>query len=59
MLQVSGIHSYYGQAHILADVSLQVNAGEVVVLLGRNGAGKSTTLKSIIGLVRPKSTAEA
>ncbi len=54
MLKVSGINSYYGQAHILADVSLEVNAGEVVVLLGRNGAGKSTTLKSIIGLVRPK-----
>jgi branched-chain amino acid transport system ATP-binding protein len=55
MLKVSDIHSYYGQAHILAGVSLEVNAGEVVVLLGRNGAGKSTTLKSIIGLVRPKS----
>ena len=55
MLKVRAIHSYYGQAHILADVSLDVNAGEVVVLLGRNGAGKSTTLKSIIGLVRPKS----
>ena len=55
MLKVRGVHSYYGQAHILADVSLDVNAGEVVVLLGRNGAGKSTTLKSIIGLVRPKS----
>jgi branched-chain amino acid transport system ATP-binding protein len=55
MLKVSSINSYYGQAHILADVSLDVNAGEVVVLLGRNGAGKSTTLKSIIGLVRPKS----
>jgi branched-chain amino acid transport system ATP-binding protein len=54
MLKVSGINSYYGQAHILVDVSLEVNAGEVVVLLGRNGAGKSTTLKSIIGLVRPK-----
>jgi branched-chain amino acid transport system ATP-binding protein len=54
MLKVSAINSYYGQAHILADVSLEVNAGEVVVLLGRNGAGKSTTLKSIIGLVRPK-----
>ena len=53
MLTVNNIHAYYGQAHILADVSLQVNAGEVVVLLGRNGAGKSTTLKSIIGLVRP------
>ena len=53
MLAVAGLHSYYGQAHILADVSLEVGAGEVVVLLGRNGAGKSTTLKSIIGLVRP------
>jgi branched-chain amino acid transport system ATP-binding protein len=54
MLKVVNINSFYGQAHILADVSLEVNAGEVVVLLGRNGAGKSTTLKSIIGLVRPK-----
>ena len=54
MLRVSGIHSYYGQAHILSDVSLDVGGGEVVVLLGRNGAGKSTTLKSIIGLVRPE-----
>jgi len=53
MLKVKDIHAYYGQAHILADVSLEVNAGEVVVLLGRNGAGKSTTMKSIIGLVRP------
>jgi len=53
MLTVREIHAYYGQAHILSDVSLEVNAGEVVVLLGRNGAGKSTTLKSIIGLVRP------
>ena len=53
MLTVRDIHAYYGQAHILSDVSLEVNAGEVVVLLGRNGAGKSTTLKSIIGLVRP------
>ena len=54
MLEVSGIHSFYGQAHILFDVSLDVRAGEVVVLLGRNGAGKSTTLKSIAGLVRPR-----
>ena len=54
MLKVSGIHSYYGQAHILSDVSLEVGGGEVVVLLGRNGAGKSTTLKSIIGMVRPR-----
>lgn len=54
MLEVSGIHSFYGQAHILFDVSLEVRAGEVVVLLGRNGAGKSTTLKSIAGLIRPR-----
>jgi branched-chain amino acid transport system ATP-binding protein len=53
MLAVRGLHSYYGRAHILADVSLEVATGEVVVLLGRNGAGKSTTLKSIIGLVTP------
>ncbi len=55
MLKVNALHSYYGQAHILADITLEVNAGEVVVLLGRNGAGKSTTLKSIVGLVRPRS----
>ena len=51
MLKVSNLNTYYGRAHILFDVSLAVNAGEVVVLLGRNGAGKSTTLKSIIGVV--------
>jgi len=55
MLAVRGLNAYYGRAHILADVSLEVATGEVVVLLGRNGAGKSTTLKSIIGLVRPAS----
>ena len=55
MLTVNALNTYYGQAHILADVSLHVNAGEVVVLLGRNGAGKSTTMKSIMGLVRPRS----
>ncbi len=53
MLEVRGLHSYYGRAHILADVELAVAHGEVVALLGRNGAGKSTTLKSIIGLVKP------
>ena len=55
MLSVRGLNAYYGRAHILADVALEVATGEVVVLLGRNGAGKSTTLKSIIGLVRPAS----
>jgi len=54
MLEVEGLHAYYGRAHILFEVSLHVHAGEVVVLLGRNGAGKSTTLKSIAGLLRPR-----
>jgi len=53
MLKVEGLHTYYGRAHILFDVAFEVAAGEVVVLLGRNGAGKSTTLKSIMGLVPP------
>ncbi|MEA2038887.1 MAG: ABC transporter ATP-binding protein [Thermodesulfobacteriota bacterium] len=54
MLEVTGIHTFYGLSHILFDVSLKVNAGEVVCLLGRNGAGKSTTIKSIIGIAPPK-----
>jgi branched-chain amino acid transport system ATP-binding protein len=53
MLDVKGVNSAYGRAHILYDLSLTANRGEVVVLLGRNGAGKSTTLKTLIGLVRP------
>ena len=53
MLSAKGLNVYYGQAHILSDVSLEAAAGEVVVLLGRNGAGKSTTLKALIGLVSP------
>jgi len=53
MLEVRGIHTFYGLSHILFDVSLNVNAGEVVCLLGRNGAGKSTTIKSIMGIVPP------
>ena len=55
MLEVEGLNAAYGQAHILYDVALEARAGEVVVLLGRNGAGKSTTMKSLIGLVRPLS----
>ncbi|CAG0984153.1 High-affinity branched-chain amino acid transport ATP-binding protein LivF [Anaerolineae bacterium] len=54
MLEVDRIHTYYGLSHILFDVSLRVNAGEVVCLLGRNGAGKTTTMKSIIGITPPK-----
>jgi len=53
MLAVAHLNAFYGRAHILRDVSLEARAGEVLVLLGRNGAGKSTTMKSIIGLVRP------
>ena len=59
MLEVTGLCAAYGRAQILFDLSLSAQAGEVVVLLGRNGAGKSTTLKSIIGLVRPSSGAVA
>jgi branched-chain amino acid transport system ATP-binding protein len=53
LVTVEDIHTFYGKSHILHGVSLQVGAGEVVGLLGRNGVGKSTTLKSIMGLVSP------
>jgi branched-chain amino acid transport system ATP-binding protein len=53
LVQVDDIHTYYGKSHILHGVSLEVGRGEVVGLLGRNGVGKSTTLKAILGLVRP------
>jgi branched-chain amino acid transport system ATP-binding protein len=54
-LEVERINSFYGDSHILFDVSLQVEQRDVVALLGRNGAGKSTTLKSLMGLVSPQS----
>ncbi len=54
VLQVEGIHTYYGSSHILHDVSLEVREGEVVLLLGRNGAGKTTTLRSVMGLTRAR-----
>jgi branched-chain amino acid transport system ATP-binding protein len=54
MLAVENIHTYYGLSHILFGVSLQVQAGEIVCLLGRNGAGKSTTMRSIMGLTPPR-----
>jgi branched-chain amino acid transport system ATP-binding protein len=53
MLRVRGLHAHYGRAHILHGIDLDVRDGEVVVLIGRNGAGKSTTMKALIGLVRP------
>jgi len=54
MLKVDGIHTYYGLSHILFGVTLDVSEGEIVSLLGRNGAGKSTTMRSIMGLTPPK-----
>jgi branched-chain amino acid transport system ATP-binding protein len=53
LVQVADVHTYYGKSHILHGVSLEVGPGEVVGLLGRNGVGKSTTLKTIMGLVQP------
>ncbi len=53
MLALENVHTYYGKSHILHGVSIEVGPGEVVGLLGRNGVGKSTTLKTIMGLVRP------
>ena len=55
LLEVNGLNSYYGDSHILFDVALRVERNEVVALLGRNGAGKSTTLKSLMGVVTPRS----
>jgi len=54
VLQVSDIHTFYGRSHVLQGVSLKVDAKEIVCLLGRNGVGKSTTLKSITGLTPPR-----
>ena len=51
LLQLAGVHAYYGKSHILHGVDLNVRAGEIVSLLGRNGSGRSTTVKSIMGLV--------
>jgi branched-chain amino acid transport system ATP-binding protein len=57
LLEIEGLNSYYGDSHILFDVSLRVARNEVVALLGRNGAGKSTTLKSLMGVVTPRTGA--
>src|SRR3954454_8243595 len=54
MLQVSDLHAYYGKSHILQGVSFKVGEGEIVSLFGRNGVGRSTTLKAIMGDVRPE-----
>jgi branched-chain amino acid transport system ATP-binding protein len=54
LLEVTGLNTYYGDSHILFDVALRVERNEVVALLGRNGAGKSTTLKTLMGVVEPR-----
>src|SRR5262249_3398351 len=54
LLEVNRLNTYYGDSHILFDVALRVERNEVVALLGRNGAGKSTTLKSLMGVVPPR-----
>jgi len=55
LLRVNGLHAYYGESHILHGVDFSVNRGEVVTLLGRNGAGRTTTLKALLGLVGKRS----
>jgi branched-chain amino acid transport system ATP-binding protein len=55
LLEVEGLNTYYGESRVLQDMALAVDQGEIVALLGRNGMGKSTTLKSIMGLVSPRS----
>jgi branched-chain amino acid transport system ATP-binding protein len=54
MLEIAGLHAYYGKSHILQGVDMHVDAGEVVSLLGRNGVGRSTTVKAIMGEVPPR-----
>ena len=54
LLQLEGINTYYGQIHILQDSNMTVREGELVCLLGGNASGKSTTLKTILGIVRPR-----
>jgi len=54
LLELQGIHTFYGHVHALQGISITVNAGEIVTLIGANGAGKTTTLKTICGLLHPK-----
>jgi branched-chain amino acid transport system ATP-binding protein len=54
MLRIAGLHTYYGHGHILQGVDLEVPQGRIAAVLGRNGVGKTTTLRSIMGLVRPR-----
>jgi branched-chain amino acid transport system ATP-binding protein len=55
LLEVNHLNAFYGASHVLQDISLVIEQGKIICLLGRNGMGKSTTLKGIMGLVKPKS----
>ena len=54
MLQIKGLNTYYGESHILRDVDMNIDQGEMICLIGRNGVGKTTLLKSLIGLLAPR-----
>ena len=54
LLEVAGLNTYYGESHILRDVDISLNPGEMICLIGRNGVGKTTLLKSLIGLLKPR-----
>ncbi len=55
LLEVRGLNTYYGESHILREIDISINSGEMVCIIGRNGVGKTTLLKSIIGLLNPRS----
>ena len=55
LLKVEDVHVYYGAIHAIKGISFEVNQGEIVTLIGANGAGKSTTLNTVVGLLRPRS----
>ncbi|TRV07725.1 MAG: urea ABC transporter ATP-binding subunit UrtE [Microcystis wesenbergii Mw_MB_S_20031200_S109] len=57
MLHISDLNVYYGESHILRDVDLNINAGEMVCLIGRNGVGKTTLLKTLMGILKPRAGA--
>ena len=54
LLEIKSLNTYYGESHILRNVDMNVNSGEMVCLIGRNGVGKTTLLKSLIGLLKPR-----
>src|SRR5215472_10855959 len=54
MLEFHGVNTYYGELHVLKDVNYEIKKGEIVCLLGGNASGKSTTMKAVLGIVRPK-----